>query len=153
MRNDIIFGTCLIPLTRNLEDSWLGPLRYVLLGEWSNRKHLDLVHKKLVHDLKSKCKLEVDESLLYVILGGSKFAFEEAGVLQLCFRSGCYVDKVGYSDEANCGTSYNASNGVDKQYELAFQLVQEAVKKLEGEDSINREAIILVLDCEVQVGL
>lgn len=148
-----MFGTSMIPLTRNLEDSWLGPFRYVLLGQWSNRKHLDLVHKKLVHDLKSKCKLEVNESLLNVILGGSKDAFEEAGVLQLCLRRGYSVDKVGYRDEANRGTSFDVANGIEKQDELAFQLVQEAVKKLEGEETINREAIILVLDCEVQVGL
>ncbi|KAG6652968.1 separase isoform X5 [Carya illinoinensis] len=138
-------------LLRNLEDSWLGPFRYVLLGQWSNRKHLDLVHKKLVHDLKSKCKLEVNESLLNVILGGSKDAFEEAGVLQLCLRRGYSVDKVGYRDEANRGTSFDVANGIEKQDELAFQLVQEAVKKLEGEETINREAIILVLDCEVQM--
>lgn len=140
--------------TRNIEDSWLGPWKYLLLGEWSNRKRLDIVYKKLVHDLKSKCKLDVNESLLKVILGGSKYAFEgEASISQQCLRSGCYVGRVGYCDEAKCGTLSNASNGVDKQSELAFQLIQEAANELEGEDSINREPIILVLDCEVQVGL
>lgn len=140
--------------TRNIEDSWLGPWKYLLLGEWSDRKRLDIVYKKLVHDLKSKCKLDVNESLLRVILGGSKHAFEgEACISQQCLRCGCYVGRVGYCDEAKFGTLSNASNGVDKQSEVAFQLIQEAANELEGEDSINREPIILVLDCEVQVGL
>ena len=126
----------------------------MLLGEWSNRKRLDLTYKKLVNDLKSKCELDVNESLLKVILGGSKYAFEgEACISRLCLRSGCYVGRAGYCNEAKCGTSSNASDGVDKQSELAFQLIQEAVNELEGEDSVNREPIILVLDCEVQVGL
>uniref|UniRef100_A0A2N9IGR6 separase n=1 Tax=Fagus sylvatica TaxID=28930 RepID=A0A2N9IGR6_FAGSY len=137
-------------LLRNIEDSWLGHWKYVLLGEWSNRKHLDLTYKKLVHDLKSKCKLDVNESLLKVILGGSKYAFEgEACISRLCLRSGCYVGRAGYCNEAKCGTSSNASVGVDKQSELAFQLIQEAVNELEGEDSVNREPIILVLDSEM----
>lgn len=147
-------GTCLMSFTRNLEDSWLGPWKYVLLGEWSNRKRLDLVHKKLMCDLKSKCKLDVNESLLKVILGGSKYDFEgEACISQLCLRRGCYVGRVGCFDEAKCGTSSNAFYGVGKQSELAFQLILEAMGELEGEDSVNREPIILVLDCEVQVCL
>ncbi|XP_059463278.1 separase isoform X5 [Corylus avellana] len=137
---------------RNLEDSWFGPWKYVLLGEWSNCKRLDLVHKKLMCDLKSKCKLEVNESLLKVILGGSKYDFEEeACISQLCPRRGCYVGRVGCFDKAKCGTSSNASYGVDQQSEFAFQLIQEAMSELEGEDSVKREPIILVLDCEVQM--
>jgi separase len=140
--------------TRNLEDSWLGPWKYVLLGEWSNHKRLNLVHKKLMCDLKSKCKLDVNESLLKVILGCSKYDFEEeACISQLCPRRGCYVSRGGCFDKAKCGTSSNASYGVDQQSEFAFQLIQEAMSELEGEDSVNREPIILVLDCEVQVCL
>ncbi|KAK7839536.1 separase [Quercus suber] len=151
LRNNLIVGACMMAPTRNIEDSWLGPWKYLLLGEWSNRKRLDIVYKKLVHDLKSKCKLDVNESLLKVILGGSKYAFEgEACISQQCLRSGCYVGRVGYCNEAKFGTLSNASNGVDKQSELALQLIQDAANELEGEDSMNREPIILVLDCEVQ---
>ncbi|KAF3975524.1 hypothetical protein CMV_001236 [Castanea mollissima] len=139
-------------LLRNIEDSWLGPWKYLLLGEWSNCNRLDIVYKKLVRDLKSKCELDVNESLLKVILGGSKYAFEgEACISQQCLRSGCCVGRVRYCDEAKCGTLSNASNGVDKKSELAFQLIQEAANELGGEDSINREPIILVLDSEVQM--
>ncbi|BFG35046.1 hypothetical protein CerSpe_213200 [Prunus speciosa] len=137
--------------TRNLEDSWFGPWRCVLLGEWSNCKQLDLVHKKLVQDLKSKCKVDIDESLLKVILGGSKYAFEGgAYVSQLCFKKGCYIGKAGCSEEEKCLTSPGEYNGIEKQSELAFQLIHEAVNELEGLCSVNREPIILVLDFEIQ---
>lgn len=154
MRSDLTFSAGMIPFSRNLEDLWLGPWRCVLLGEWSDCKHLELVHKKLVQDLKSRCKLEVHESLLKVILGGFNCAFEgEACILQLCLRRGCFVGRVGHCDEAKCGTFCKASDGVCKQSELAFKLIQDAVNELEGEDFGNREPIILVLDSEVQVGL
>ncbi|CAL8997984.1 unnamed protein product [Prunus brigantina] len=139
-------------LLKNLEDSWFGPWRCVLLGEWSNCKQLDLVHKKLVRDLKSKCKVDIDESLLKVILGGSKYAFEGgAYVSQLCFKKGCYIGKAGCSEEEKCLTSPDESNDIEKQSELAFQLIHEAVNELEGLCSVNREPIILVLDFEVQM--
>ncbi|BFG30911.1 hypothetical protein CerSpe_171850 [Prunus speciosa] len=126
--------------------------RCVLLGEWSNCKQLDLVHKKLVQDLKSKCKVDIDESLLKVILGGSKYAFEGgAYVSQLCFKKGCYIGKAGCSEEEKCLTSPGEYNGIEKQSELAFQLIHEAVNELEGLCSVNREPIILVLDFEVQM--
>ncbi|KAH9751960.1 Separase [Citrus sinensis] len=136
---------------RKLEDSWLGPWKYMLLGEWSNCKNLDTVHKKLVRDLKCKCKANINESLLRIVLGGLKGAFKgEECIAQLCFKKGCYVGTVGYSDNSSCGTSSEASNGVERLSELALQLIHEAVDELE-EDSGHREPTILVLDCEVQM--
>lgn len=139
--------------TRNLEDSWFGTWKLVLLGEWSNCKQLDLVHKKLVRNLKSKCKMDIDEGLLKVILGGLKYAFEGgAHVMQLCLKKGCYVSKVGCSEEEKCLTSSNESDGGESLSDLAFKLVQEAVNELEGLDSsVNIEPTILILDYEVQV--
>ncbi|KAM1392417.1 hypothetical protein ACFX2I_019995 [Malus domestica] len=143
----------LCKLLKNLEDLWFGPWKYVLLGESSNCKQLDLVHKKLARDLKSKCKMDIDESLLKVILGGSKYAFEGGGayVSQLCFKKGCYIGKAGCSEENKWLASTNESNGYQKLSELAFQLIQGAVNELEGLDTVNREPIILVLDFEVQM--
>lgn len=131
----------------------MGPWKYMLLGEWSNCKNLDTVHKKLVRDLKCKCKANINESLLRIVLGGLKGAFKgEECIAQLCFKKGCYVGTVGYSDNSSCGTSSEASNGVERLSELALQLIHEAVDELE-EDSGHREPTILVLDCEVQVRL
>ncbi|XP_040366322.1 separase isoform X3 [Rosa chinensis] len=138
---------------KNLEDSWFGTWKLVLLGEWSNCKQLDLVHKKLVRNLKSKCKMEIDESLLKVILGGSKYALEGgARVTQLCLKKGSCVSKVGYLEEEKCMASCNDSNGGENLSELASKLVLEAVNELEGlHSSLNIEPTILVVDYEVQM--
>ncbi|KAM5574598.1 hypothetical protein ABKV19_013837 [Rosa sericea] len=66
-RGRILIGA-LGKFLKNLEYLWFGTWKLVLLGEWSNYKQLDLVHKKLVRNLKSKFKMELDESLLKVIL-------------------------------------------------------------------------------------
>lgn len=125
----------------------------MLLGEWSNCKNLDTVHKKLARDLKCKCKVNINESLLRIVLGGLKGGFkEEECIIQLCFKKGCNLGTVGYSDNNSCEASSKASNGVEKLSELALQLIHEAVDELE-EDSGHREPTILVLDCEVQVRL
>ena len=45
----------------------------MVIGEQcSDCKSLDLAHKKLVRNLKSKCKMDVNESILKVVLGGLK---------------------------------------------------------------------------------
>ncbi|KAI9087156.1 hypothetical protein K1719_030791 [Acacia pycnantha] len=134
-------------LLRNIEDSWFGSWKYLLLGEWLDHKNLDLVHKKLVHDLRSECKLDVNEGILKVILGGSKNDCE--GDTQLGFKKGCYIAKVGYCDEAWRGMTSNAANGFGSSSELAFQILNKALNMVEVEQS--REPIILVLDYDIQM--
>jgi separase len=97
--------------------------------------------------------MDIDEGLLKVILGGSKYVFEGgACVTQLCLKNGCYVNKVGCSEEEKCLTSSNESDGGESLSDLAFKLVLEAVNELEGLDSsVNIEPTILILDYEVQV--
>ncbi|GAV67376.1 Peptidase_C50 domain-containing protein [Cephalotus follicularis] len=139
-------------LLRKLEDSWLGPWRYLLLGEWTNCQRLDAVHKKLVHDLKYKCKMDVNEILLKLLLGGARIGIEgEACISNLPMKKGCYIGTVEYCDKETCRGSPNSSHEVENYSRLAFQLIQEAVKKLEEEGSVNRDPIILVLDFEVQM--
>ncbi|KAJ4870210.1 Separase [Raphanus sativus] len=138
----------------NLEASWLGPWRCLLLGDLSNLKLPDSVHKKLVKDLKSKCKMEVNEMLLKVILGGGIENFEgEACVAQLSLRNGCYVGRGGYLyEEDSCKNPTVAADTSESRHGLALQLIREAATKLEqhaGCDS--REPIVLVLDPEVQM--
>ncbi|KAJ0263460.1 Separase [Hirschfeldia incana] len=139
---------------RNLEASWLGPWRCLLLGDLSNLKLPDSVQKKLVKDLKSKCKMEVNEMLLKVLLGGGIENFEgEACVAQLSLRNGCYVGRGGYLyEEDSCRTPTAAANTSESRHGLALQLIREAATKLEQHDGCdNREPIILVLDPEVQM--
>ncbi|CAN6914161.1 unnamed protein product [Brassica oleracea] len=138
---------------RNLEASWLGPWRCLLLGDLSNFKLPDSVQKKLVKDLKSKCKMEVNEMLLKVLLGGGIENFEgEACVAQLSLSNGCYVGRGGYLyEEDSCKTPTAASTS-ESRHGLALQLIREAATKLEQHDGCdNREPIILVLDPEVQM--
>ncbi|TKY71312.1 Separase protein [Spatholobus suberectus] len=142
---------CLDKLLRNLEESWFGSWKCLLLGQWLNCKSFDLVLKKLVNDLRSKCKLDVNEGLLKIILGGSKYVCDgKALVSQLCSKKDCYIAKVGYCDEARKGM-LNAANGFGMSSEVAFELLNEALNVLEVDDSVNREPIILVLDYEVQM--
>ncbi|KAL6180528.1 hypothetical protein ACLB2K_047190 [Fragaria x ananassa] len=132
---------------KNLEDSWFGTWKLMLLGEWSDRKKLDLVHKKLVSSLKSKCKMEIDESFLKVIhdfKGGPL-------ITQLCCKKGSCISKDGCLEEEKCMASCNDSNGGDNLSEWAYKLVSEAVNELRGlHSSVNIKPTILVLDYEVQ---
>ncbi|XP_019425826.1 PREDICTED: separase isoform X1 [Lupinus angustifolius] len=139
-------------LLRNLEDSWFGSWKCLLLGKLLNCKNFDSVLKNLVNDLRSKCKLDVNEDLVRVILGGSKYMCEgEMLVSQLCLKKDCYIAQVGYCDEARSGILSNAANGFGMSSEVAFHLLSEALNVLEVDDSVNREPIILVLDYEVQM--
>lgn len=112
------------------------------------------MQKKLVNDLKAKCKMEVNEMLLKVILGGGTDNFKgEACVAQLSLRNGCYVGRGGYLyEEDSCKTPTAASNISESRHELALKLIHDAATKLGQQDEHeNREPIILVLDPEVQV--
>ncbi|KAG2240437.1 hypothetical protein Bca52824_090755 [Brassica carinata] len=139
---------------RTLEASWLGPWRCLLLGDLSNFKLSDSVQKKLIKDLKSKCKMEVNEMLLKAILGGGMENFNgEACVAQLSLRNGCYVGRGGYLyEEDSCQTPTAAPNISESRHGLALQMIHEAATKLEKQDeNENKEPIILVLDPEVQM--
>lgn len=136
---------------RNLEDLWFGSWKFLLLGEWSNCNFFDSVLKNLVNDLRSKCKLNVNEGLLKIILGGSKYVCEGKSLLpQLCSKKDCYIAKGGYCDGAKSGIFSNVANKLMSS-EVAFELLNEALNVLEVDDSMNREPVILVLDPEVQM--
>ncbi|XP_022978634.1 separase isoform X2 [Cucurbita maxima] len=141
---------CLGKLLGTIEDSWLGPWKYILLGDWSNRKHVDSVLNTLVLNLKSKCKMDVNEGLLKIILEGSEnvlVGFDS----KLYSRKGCFVGRARFHDKERSNPFQNALNGVDKLSTLALKLIQDAKKELEGEDGTSREPIILVLDYDVQM--
>lgn len=125
----------------------------MLLGEFSNCKHLDSVQKKLIRNLKSKCKMDVNESFLKVILGG-RYALDGGDFFAdlVYLEKSCFIGKTLYSDEETCQTLYNEPEGIEKLSDLAIQLLHDALNELE-EDSLNREPIILVLDCDIQVCL
>lgn len=140
-------------LLRKIEDSWLGPWRCVLLGDWFNCSRLDSIMKKLVHDLKSKCKINTNESFLKVILQGARHSFNEEACISslMSLKKGCFIAQAGYSEEKRCETFSEVSEGAKKLSDLAVQLVYDAVNELQEEQSTIREPVILVLDYEVQM--
>ncbi|KAJ4836891.1 hypothetical protein Tsubulata_046816 [Turnera subulata] len=142
----------LMSWTRKMEDSWFGPWRFVLLGERSNSVHLDSVQKKLVHDLKAKCKMDVNGSLLTLILEGAGRGLDRDVFYSqlLSLKKGCFIGEAGYSGKEKSEIMLNKSEEAIKQSVLAVQLISEAVSELEEEMSVTRGPVILVLDCEVQ---
>lgn len=140
-------------LLRKIEDSWLGPWRCVLLGDWFNCSRLDSIMKKLVHDLKSKCKINTNESFLKVILQGARHSFNEEACISslMSLKKGCFIAQAGYSEEKRYETFSEVSEGAKKLSDLAVQLVYDAVNELQEEESTIREPVILVLDYEVQM--
>lgn len=131
---------------------WLGPWKNLLLGGLINSSPLDSVHKRLMRDLKSKCKVDANKALLKVILGSAKSVVEaEYFTPKLHSKRSCHIGTVAHYDEDGQETA-STSNIADKQSCLASQLVYQAISELEVEDDAPREPTILVLDCELQVG-
>ncbi|CAI0439202.1 unnamed protein product [Linum tenue] len=140
---------------RSLEEKWLGPWKSLLFVELSYCKAMDAIESRLVRDLKSKCKVAVNQILLKVILGaGEEFGVETCIKQLLSLKNGCVFGKPGLSEEGSLETQPEESEAVKRQTELAVQLVYEAqnkVKEVKEEASAKKEAAILVLDSEVQM--
>ncbi|CAH8325272.1 unnamed protein product [Eruca vesicaria subsp. sativa] len=136
---------------RNLEELWLGPWKHLLLGEYSNSKLHETRQKKLVKELRSKCKMEVNETLLKVFLGCDTDVDSWMWISQLCSKNGCYVGgrPSDYIDEEINGTSVSY-NDLQSRYQTALKLIQESGMKLEHCNE-EREPIILVVDREIQM--
>ncbi|KAI8030489.1 Separase [Camellia lanceoleosa] len=130
---------------RDLEDSWFGPIvQFLLLGEWSGCEHQES-QKKLMHNLKVKCKVDAHESLIKVIIGGAKHICErEESILQLILNKGCFIDGVGYCNQETWGTYADTSDGVESLSKKALKLILEAAREVEEEECLNREPVILV---------
>ncbi|GFY89199.1 separase [Actinidia rufa] len=137
---------------RDLEDLWFGPWKYLLLGELSGSEHQELVQRKLMHNLKVKCKVDAHESLLKVVVGGAKHSCErEECVLQLILSKGCFIGGVGNCSQKMQGTLADTCDGDESLSKIALNLILEASQEAEEEQCLNREPVILVLDFEVQM--
>lgn len=134
---------------RNLEDSWLGPWRYLLLGELSECELLDSLVKELYDHFRCKTGADVHKSLLKVILGAAKYAYEkENHISQMVLNKGCHLHGGGNGNSKVFGkTSTEVDNLCDSVYKSILDEAQEMVET----ESISRRPVILVLDLEVQV--
>lgn len=136
---------------RNLEDSWLGPWRFLLLGELSECELLDSLVKKLYDHFRRKAGADVHESLLKVILGGAKYACEKENCIsQMVINKGCHLHGGGHG---NSQVLYKTSTEVECLYDSVYKSILDEAQGMEETESISRRPVILVLDLEVQVCL
>ncbi|XP_057758285.1 separase-like isoform X2 [Arachis stenosperma] len=77
-------------LLRGIEESWFGSWKCLLLGELLNCKNFESLLEHLVKELRSECKLEVNEGLVRVILGGTRHV---CGREKLKCKKDCYIAK------------------------------------------------------------
>ncbi|KAL6964352.1 separase [Sarracenia purpurea var. burkii] len=68
---------------RDLEDSWFGPWKFLLLGELCACKHQESIQKRLMHILKIKCEVDAHESLCFIGGVGLKSLSKRAFDLKL----------------------------------------------------------------------
>ncbi|KAL9691962.1 hypothetical protein QQ045_012390 [Rhodiola kirilowii] len=139
-------------LLRDLEDTWFGVWKYLFLAGWSDCSHLDSITKKLSRDLKRKCKLDLNASLLKIFLGGARYTLEkEESFLKLTLENGCYIGQARNFEKDMEEGSSSTSDNFESLSTTAFQLILDAANELEDESSVRREPIILVLDLDVQM--
>uniref|UniRef100_A0A7N0RG04 separase n=1 Tax=Kalanchoe fedtschenkoi TaxID=63787 RepID=A0A7N0RG04_KALFE len=139
-------------LLRDLESTWFGVWKYIFLGGWSHGKHLDSITKKLTRDLKRKCKVELNATLLKIYLGGARYASERGeSFLHLSLKNGCFIGRSRSCPKEMEELSASMSDTVECLSTAAFQLILEAANELENQPSVHKEPIILVLDLDVQM--
>lgn len=119
------------------------------MGQNSDPEYMDITVSKLIRDLKSQFKFEVNGSLIRAILGGAKSVDDaEACISQLVLYKGYFGRGACYGED-RFGALWAACHaGIENASELVHSLIQEAIKK---QESIHRDPIILVLDSDVQV--
>ncbi|XP_072953682.1 separase isoform X1 [Typha angustifolia] len=136
-------------LLKNIEESWLGPWGCLLLGRQLVHKHMDIVLPKLINDLKSQFKFDVNQSIVKAILGGAKsVADAEACISQLVLYKGYFGRGACCGMERFRAFSAACQIGPDIP-ESILSLLQEAI--VEQSEPIDREPVILVLDTDVQM--
>ncbi|XP_071716106.1 separase [Rutidosis leptorrhynchoides] len=129
-------------LLSDVESLWFGPWKHLLLGELSNQKQLDSVQKKLLKDLRSKCKLNVHEDIIKVVIGGGVHASQREECLGKIFlKKGCYIGGRG------CESPGEYSNSLSS---VASELISNAVREI-GDEDLDREPVILVPDFDIQM--
>ncbi|KAF6164599.1 hypothetical protein GIB67_032827 [Kingdonia uniflora] len=137
-------------LLSDIEETWFGPWKCLLLGEPFDCNQLDSVFFKLVSDIKCRSKVDAKVNLLRIILGGTESVHDLQACLSQLFPYKSSLVKGGCSLEETLGGFSSTVCEVDDLSRLPHEQILEAAKELENK-CINREPIILVLDSEVQM--
>jgi len=141
---DIIF----ILSNRDIEDSWFGPWKCLLLGHRLSDEHIESASSSIITDLDKKFKFEVNPVPIKAILGGSVSVDEvQECFLQLILYKG-YFGRGGCCGEDRL-RAFSSCQMDDRAMETLKRLIPHAVYELP--QPADRDPVILVLDVNVQV--
>ncbi|TVU28695.1 hypothetical protein EJB05_20225, partial [Eragrostis curvula] len=133
---------------KDIEESWLGPWKCLLLGRQLGDQHIDPASSSIIAGLEKQFKLEINPALIKAILGGGVSLDEvQECVYQLILYKG-YFGRGGC-----CGKdrlrAFSSRHVVDKALETLRYLIKDAAEELP--EPVQRDPVIFVLDTNVQM--
>lgn len=132
-----------------MEELWLGQWKYLLLGRLLDAESMIPAMKDLMQEIQEKFNIGVNESVLKVMMGGIKSTNLEKGSFPRVFlEKGCYISSVRDCGPEGCSALDEA--GIEADSILGSDFA--AANRHEVEYCLRREAVVLVLDSNVQVG-
>ncbi|KAK9665217.1 hypothetical protein RND81_14G098400 [Saponaria officinalis] len=135
-------------LVWEMEESWLGPWKHLLLGRLLDAESLIPAAKELIQEIQDRYKLRVNESVLKTVLGGMKsINWEKERIPKVFLEKGCCICSASDCGEDKCSALDEACSEADYILGSVFA----AVNREEEEYCTRREPVVLVLDSNVQM--
>ncbi|XP_074291735.1 separase-like [Silene latifolia] len=139
---------CLQKLVREMEESWFHQWKYLLLGRLLDAESLIPAMKKLMQEIKERFKLGVNESVLEMVMSGTKSTdLEKERIPMVFLEKGCYICSVKDCGEGRC----SGLDDVCAEADYILGSVFAAVNRHEVEYCTRRDPVVLVLDTNVQM--
>ncbi|XP_062221862.1 separase [Phragmites australis] len=135
-------------ILKDMEESWLGPWKCLLLGHQLADQHIEAASSSIITGLEKEFKLEVNPALIKTILGGAASVDEVHECLyQLILYKGYFGrGECCGKDRFRCFSSRQID---DEALETLKCLIENAANELP--ESVDRDPVILVLDINVQM--
>uniref|UniRef100_A0A0D9VLJ6 separase n=1 Tax=Leersia perrieri TaxID=77586 RepID=A0A0D9VLJ6_9ORYZ len=135
-------------ILKNIEESWLGPWKCLLLGYHLTDQHIEEVLTNLIDGLESDFKFEVNPALIKVILGGATSVDEVHDCVSQLITYKGYFGRGGC-----CGKdrlrAFSSCCIESEALEAVECLVKSTVNELT--EPVDRDPVIFVLDINVQM--
>ncbi|XP_021774969.1 separase-like isoform X2 [Chenopodium quinoa] len=136
---------CLHKLLWDIEEKWLGQWKYLLLGRWLDTDPLKCAVKEFMDNTrKDGCILDINESIVKIVIGGIKsINMEKLKIPKSFLEKGCFI-----------GSIIDSVRGLDKEYDgvhYVSDLLIAAANQVELECCSRREPVVLVLDSDIQM--